>query len=206
MNVVDCLIITILILSGLSGFRRGLLDSVGRIFGLAAGLLVALAFCSDLSSWLQDKFSLNSLLAIRLKAVPKLNVLDNPLLQLIFPDLPGSHHAYLWLSQAIVIVITFLALLGISSTIITLVWKPLTGLLQHGITGLLNRTAGLLLNVAKNAFILAIIFFTVFPILKGLAAINVSIAAVCTLIEDSKILMWLLNCWPRIGLITGRGV
>lgn len=208
MNVVDCLIITFLFLSGLSGFKRGLLDSVGRLFSLVAGFLVALCYCGDLSLLLQDRFAFNSILATKLQATPLgVKGLDNPLLQLIIPGLPGASDVRLWLAQNMAVVISFLVLLAVTSIVINLLWKPLSGLFQHGVIGVVNRLAGLVLNIAKNALIIAVVFLAVFPLLQGLSAMNGSTAmAVCAGVQDSKILMWLYDKFTQLGPFLGGGV
>lgn len=208
MNVVDYLIITLLVLSGLNGFRRGLLDAVGRIVSLFSGLLVALCFCDDLALILQQKFAFTSILAVRLQDTPlSFNTLDNPLLRLIAADLPGAQDARLWAAQTIVVIISFLILLAVAGTLINLLWHPLTGLFQHGIIGLVNRLAGLVLNTAKNALIIAVIFLTVFPLLQAWDAVNLPILVdICNYVYNSRILSWLYDSFPRISPFPGVGV
>jgi uncharacterized membrane protein required for colicin V production len=208
MNVVDYLIITVLFLSGLSGFKRGLLDAVGRIVSLVSGLLVALCFCDDLTLILQHRFAFTSILAVRLQGTPlSFNELDNPLLQLMVADLPGAQDARLWVAQTIAVIISFLVILAVVITVINVLWQPLTGVFQHGIIGVFNRVGGLVLNIAKNALIIAVIFLTVFPLLQSLAVINLPIIIdICNYLQDSRILTWLYDSIPRIGVFPGQSV
>lgn len=208
MNVVDYLIITVLFFSGLNGFRRGFLDAMGRIVSLVSGLLVALCFCDDLALILQHRFAFTSILAVRLQGTPlSFNQLDNPLLQLIAGDLPGAQDARLWAAQTIAVIISFLVLLAVVSAVINLLWHPLTGVFKHGIIGVFNRLAGLVLNIAKNALILAVIFLTIFPLLQSLAGINLPmIIDICNYMRDSRILTWLYDSFPRIGPFPGQSV
>lgn len=201
MNVADYLIITVLFLSGLNGFKRGLLDTVGKIVSLVAGLLVALCFCDDLALILQHRFAFTSILAVRLQRTPlSFNELDNPLLQLIVADLPGAQDARLWVAQIIAVIISFLILLAAISILINILWQPLTGVFKHGIIGLFNRLGGLVLNISKDALIMAVIFLTVFPLLQLLAGVNLPIITdMCNYMQDSRILTWLYDSFPRIG-------
>jgi hypothetical protein len=79
-------------------------------------------------------------------------------------------------------------------------WQPLSGLFKHGLIGIINRLAGLALNTAKTALVIALVFFLLFPLLKGLAALNVTAAAaICAYVSESRLFAWLYNNIPRIG-------
>lgn len=207
MNVVDCLIITILLLSALSGFRRGLLDAVSKIAGLAAGILAALYYCDDLARLAEEKFALAHLLSAKLETLPlAVNRLDNPLLQLVMPGLPAAHDARTWLVGVLITLICFLILLTFVSAAVTWLLKPLTGFFQHGLIGGVNRMAGLILITAKNGLILAVLLWLLFPVAEGLARLNISGAvAVYNCLQDSRILALLIDIFPRLKVFPGTG-
>lgn len=207
MNVVDYLIITTLFLSGLSGFNKGLMASVGKIVSLVAGLLVALCFCDDLALMLQRKFAFCSMLALRLQETPlSFTALDNPILQIIAGDWPGATDMRLYLAEILALILSFIFILIIVSTTVNFLWLPLTSS-GHGIMGWLNRLGGLVLSITKNALIMAVIFLTVFPLLQALASTHLPLlTALSNYLGDSALLTWLNDSFNQMEQLPGRSV
>lgn len=170
-NLLDYGIIAILLLSAITGLRRGFIDALGGIISTVLALVVAILYFRDCASYLDQYFDLSSLLTTLIKEnVPVLAFsLDQSMLGPGLITLPGLTDPAHYLAQLLVSVAVFLLLFGLASMVLKLIFTGLNSLFSLGLLGGINRIMGMALVLIKN--------FLILVILLGLASQPIDLAA-----------------------------
>ena len=160
MNWLDYMIIIIVVLSAAQGLRHGLVRSLINMFGLLAGILVALVYYRSLAEYCLNRWALQD----------KLAPLTDSLLNLwkpvataknIFP--PEAYDLLLTqLNNALVVSLasglSFFFLLIVTVSLIGLAGRVLSSMLDLSLLGPFNHLGGLLFGLLKGGvFVLAIL-------------------------------------------------
>ncbi len=183
MNWLDWLIIAIIVLSVLRGWRLGLVTSVARLAGILTGLVVAITYRHDLVEYLTTKWDLGE------KMLPLVNGLlkfwspaagSAPLfvppggLTTTVPFNPyqldqiGGYLART-IAAGVLEALSFLVLLLAVVWLINLAARLLTGITDACPLGLLNRLGGLLFGAAKGLVVVVIVLALMLPFQQPLS-------------------------------------
>jgi len=160
-NELDYIIIAILMLSGLIGYKRGFIASVGGIISTLAGVGIAFLYRDDAAVYLQEHYGVvSSLAAVLEKRMPISAWGSNQPIPL--SSLPGLneglayiHRQFTELAYLLVVALCFLLIYMISSYLIKLFGVILEKLFLWGILGGMNQVAGAGIIVTKNIIIMA---------------------------------------------------
>ncbi|MEN6324850.1 MAG: CvpA family protein [Syntrophomonas sp.] len=159
-NLLDYGIITILLLSAITGLRRGFIDALGGILSTVLALVAAVLYFGDGAAYLERYFGLGSLLTTLIKdKVPVLALSpDQSILGQGLLAAPAVTDPAHYLAQLLVAAVAFLLVFGLASVVLKLVFACLNSLFSLGMLGGVNRIMGMLLVLIKNLLILVIIF------------------------------------------------
>lgn len=158
-NLLDYAIIAILLLSALTGLRRGFIDALGSMLSTVLALVVAVLYFGDCASYLEKYFGLGNLLTTLIKdKVPVLAFsLDQSILGHGLLAAPAINDPAYYLAQLLVAAAGFLLVFGLASMVLKLLFACLNSLFSLGLLGGVNRIMGMLLVLIKNLLILVII-------------------------------------------------
>ncbi len=161
MNVFDYFVIAILILSGISGFKKGFIKTLGSIISLAAGILLAVVYYDSFASYLQEYYGLITALSEVIRSKIPLTVVNMESTLLVngmdFDD--GAHYLAYLLTLAMSFIVIFL----LSSKVVQILWSGLDRLFSWGWLSSINRLLGMVLVAAKNLIVLTIILGLLYP-------------------------------------------
>ncbi len=163
MNVVDYFIIAILILSAVSGFNKGLINAVGNIISLLAGILLAVVYYANFASYMQEYYGLTTALSELIRSKMPLSVAN--IGSSILTNGMNFEDAAHYLAYLLILALSFLVIFFLSSKIIQVLWSGLDSLFSWGWLSSINRLLGMVLAVAKSLIILTIILGLMYPAL-----------------------------------------
>jgi uncharacterized membrane protein required for colicin V production len=166
-SILDVAILTILIISAWVGYRRGLLETSGRIAGIIVGIILAMALSQELSLYLEKQFGLVTQIAEFLgrESLPSLS--HSP--QFLDPIQTTLGNPASNMALKTVEILGFILIFIISATLVQMLFRAVENLLGRGLLSGLNRILGLGINVVKN--------FLILTALVGLLASPVRLAA-----------------------------
>lgn len=170
MNTLDYLVLTLLVVSALSGYYRGLLSVLGGLASTLVALFIAIVYRHELALYLEEKFGLITLLAKAMaEKIPQPAWSDAPARDILpsLKTLPFVQEQLANFAQIIVAAICFILLYIIISKGLRLLWKLLEAPFYKGILGSINRLAGMLLLVAKNLLLMAVALGILVPFVKS---------------------------------------
>ncbi|MGI6452721.1 MAG: CvpA family protein [Syntrophomonadaceae bacterium] len=204
-NWLDGLIALILVISAVSGLRRGFMEAMGSIVGIIVAVFLAVIYHDDLVIFLEAKYGVISYLADKIKGELNLTALSitNPLVDhLDSPSLlsdPGGYLARLLVTAGAFIVILFMVKL-----IIDLVIHGLDSLFSHGVLDWMNRMLGMILVMVKNMLFLSIILGILYPVILTGANMGFE-GAITTLavVDNSKFATSLLGIFSLLKALIG---
>lgn len=159
-NLLDYGIIAILLLSAITGLRRGFIDALGGMLSTVLALVAAVLYFGDCASYLEKYFNLGNFLTALIKEkVPILALsLDQSILGQGLLAAPAVTDPAHYLAHLLVAAAGFLLVFGLASVVLKLVFACLNSLFSLGLLGGVNRIMGMLLVLIKNLLILVIIF------------------------------------------------
>ncbi|MDD3363452.1 MAG: CvpA family protein [Syntrophomonas sp.] len=210
-NSLDYIIIAILLISGLIGYKRGFVASVGGIISTLVGVGIAFLYRDDAAAYLQEHFGVVSSLAAALeKRMPISAWSSNQPIPL--SSLPGLneglayiHRQFTELAYLLVVALCFLLLYMISSYLIKFFCMILEKMFLWGILGGMNQLAGAGTIITQNIIIIAVLL-GVFNSPLGLGAkigIN-GISQATGYIQGSALVPYLLKVFAFLqGMIAG---
>ena len=160
-NALDYIIIAVLLLSGLIGYKRGFIASVGGIISKLAGVGIAFLYRDDAATYLQEHYGVvNSLASSLEKRLPISAWGLNQPIQV--SSLPGLNEGLAYIHRQItefayllVVALCFLLLYMISSYLIKFCCTILEKLFLWGILGGMNQFAGAGTIMIQNIIIMA---------------------------------------------------
>jgi hypothetical protein len=210
-NSLDYIFIAILVLSGLIGYKRGFVASVGGIVSTLVGVGIAFLYRNDAASYLQEHYGVVSSLATALeKRMPISALGSNQAIPL--SSLPGVneglayvHRQFTELAYLMVVALCFLLLYMISSYLIKFFCAILEKLFLSGILGGMNQLAGAGTIMTKNIIIMAVLLGILNSPLGLGAKIGVkSISQATVYIQGSALVPYLLKVFAFLqGMIAG---
>lgn len=170
MNTLDYLVLTLLAVSVLLGYYRGLISVLGGLASTLTALFIAVVYRHELALYLEEKFGLTSLLAHAMaEKIPQPAWSDAPARDILpaLKTLPFVQEQLVNFAQMIVAAICFVLLYIIISKGARLIFKLLEAPFYKGILGRINRLAGMLLLVAKNILLMAVVLGILHPFVKS---------------------------------------
>jgi len=170
MNTLDYLILTLLGVSALSGFYRGLISVLGGFASTLIALFIAIVYRHDLALYLEKEFGLTTLFSQTMADKIPQPAWGGALAGDILPSiktLPFVQEQLTNFAQMFVVAISFVLLYIIISKGLKLIWKILETPFYQGILGGINRVAGMLLLVAKNILLIAVVMGILVPFIKS---------------------------------------
>ena len=170
MNTLDYLILTLLGVSALSGFYRGLMSVLGGFASTLIALFIAIVYRNELALYLEKEFGLITLLSQTMADKIPQPALGGATAGEFLPSiktLPFVQEQLANFAHMVVVAISFILLYMIISKGLRLIWKLLEAPFYKGILGRINRFAGMLLLVAKNILLTAVVLGILYPFLKS---------------------------------------
>lgn len=210
-NSLDYIFIAILVLSGLIGYKRGFIASVGGIVSTLVGVVIAFLYRNDAAAYLQEHYGVVSSLAATLeKRMPVPAWSSNQHIPL--SSLPGLneglayiHRQFMELSYLLVVALCFLLLYIISSYLIKFFCAILEKLFLGGIRGGMNQLAGAGTIMTQNIIIMAALLGVLnSPLGLGTKIGIKGISQATVYIQDSALVPYLLKVFVFFqGIIAG---
>lgn len=155
-NLFDLLILGVVVLSGLAGWRQGLLKAFGGLISTVAAVALALLFSNDLVLVLENDFGLQTALTGFISAHLPVTAISVPMpLSRLTPG--GLSTPAQFLSQLLLFIGCFLMIVFLGSRLLQLLFTAFDALVSWGLLGWLNSGLGMAVVVVKNLLIVAII-------------------------------------------------
>ncbi len=209
LNLLDYFIIGIVIISALTGLRRGFLDALGGIVGIIAASIGAFVYYDDFAALLEEKFGVGTVIA---------GIIRDKLPMPAVSTEPGLVHNYLssglinadpaqHLAQLLLMIMSFfLIILAVCATV-KLLFKALEAVFSHGFLDWVNRVMGMILAIAKNMLIVTLILGIVYPLLEAAAKMGLQGALNAVVYINSSIMAAkMLNAFMIFKAVMGLSV
>jgi hypothetical protein len=209
-NSLDYIIIAVLLLSALTGLKKGFIAAVFGVISTLAGIGMAFLYRDQMAAYVQQHFGLvSSLAGVLEKRFPIAAWVSNQPILSPFSGLSGGlayiHGQFMDLSYLLVGAICFLLIYMISSSSIKFVGVIFEKMFHWAMLGGMNRVAGAGIVMFKNIIIMAVltgVFY--YPLGLGTKmGINLASQA-AVLIRESVLVPYLLQIFVFMqGLIAG---
>jgi len=204
-NYLDYFILLIIILSIVSGMRRGFIEAAGGIISTIIAIFMAIIYYDQCAVLLDEQFGIKLYISELLKEKIILSPAfsDNSLLSSINMGNFLANPAW-YLSDMILTVVSFILILIVVKLILGFIVKILDSLFSRGALSWVNRFLGLCLVVVKNVVIMAIIVGLIYPVIDISADLgfNGAIEAV-QVIEHSLLSEILLSLFKNLKISIG---
>lgn len=164
-NLVDLLILGLVVLSGFTGLRQGLVQAFGGLIAAVGAFAFALVFSDDLVLILEKSWGIRTTLAGYLAGHVPLTALSlpAPLSHLVQGDYTTPAD---FLAQLFLFIGCFLLIVLIGSRLLQLLFTAFDALVSWGILGWLNAGLGMIVVVVKNLLILTILLGLIQPAVR----------------------------------------
>ncbi len=163
LNTLDQGIIVVLIISGILGYKKGMIASLGGIISTLIGLGVAILYRNEAASYLQEHYGVVSKLTLFLEKRLSIPAWGSnqaggiSSLPAVNEGLAYVHMQFTEFALLLVVALSFLLLYIISSLLIKIFCVVLEKMLNMGKLGVINRTGGAGIILAKNIVIMAML-------------------------------------------------
>jgi uncharacterized membrane protein required for colicin V production len=205
LSMLDYFLLLILILAVIAGYHRGLLQTLGGMVSLAAGLVLAALYCNDLVFYLDSKFHLVTVIAEGLeKKIPLPAFYSYPAVGSFIaePEIFSPLHSQL--AHLLLVVVSFVVLYLVISRLTNILWTLLAGVLGWGVLGNLNQMGGALLNLGAKVLGLSIVVGLLIPLVDVGSKLQMKWAITTRAYLDSSILVpSLANFFTLLSQFTG---
>lgn len=194
-NTVDYLIIALIVLSGISGFKQGFIKAVGSLVGMLAGLLLAYVYYGQCALYLEEYYGVSSALANVIRGRVPITVvsIDTSLAGIEFAD-TAQYLAYL-----IIMAVSFIAIYLLSSRVLLILWNGLDHLFSWGILAAANKALGMILIILKTIVVLVIITGLIYPALEMASRMGIYFSLIAFQgLEQSVLTAYLLSCFALL--------
>ncbi len=209
MNTLDYIILALLGVSALSGFYRGLLSVLGGFARTLFALFIAVVYRNEMALYLEKEFGLITLLSQTMaEKIPQPALGGSPAGEFLpsIKALPFVQEQLFNFAQLIVVAISFVLLYIIISKGLRLIWKLLEAPFYKGVLGWINRVAGMLVLVAKNLLLLAVVLGVLVPFIKSGVGMGITgIMNTSLWIDQSWTAPYLLNLFAGMESLLGLG-
>lgn len=211
-NGLDYLIMICIAASILIGYQKGIIRSLGGVVSTVAGLCIAFMYRNPAASYLQDHFNVvNDITSIMEKRLlNSTGVSEQPVavtaLPFVSQGIAAIHRQIADFSYMLVVALCFLGLYFITSQLLRWACKLFDRVVGHGILGGLNRGGGVLIVLAQNTVIMAVLAGVLLSPLQLGANIGIKSAGLASGFLDSSVLFpWLLKIFDIIHLLIAKG-
>lgn len=192
LNLLDYFILSILILSGFLGLRRGFMMAAGKITSYAVAIGTAYYYYDELALYLEEYYGMTTALAgiIRDKTPLEAISMQHQVIQSGFSYVDTAQYlAYLSIA-----LICFLVIMIVCSQLMQLAWNWLESLFSVGMLAGINHVLGVVLALLQTIAILTVIIGLAYPAV-ALASRMGFYSALFTLdyMNTSVAVNWMLN-------------
>ncbi|NLW90059.1 MAG: CvpA family protein [Syntrophomonadaceae bacterium] len=205
LNPVDYIIIAVLLLSLVAGYRQGMVGAVSGVLGFIVGLALAAIFYHALAEWADQYWGISAILAdwIRIKFPLAALAPDNSLLNLDQLDTIYNDAAS-YLAGNLLLILSFLLILFIGSKAVQFFSRGINSLLDGTIFSGVNRGLGAAVVMVKNLLIMAVVLGLIMPSLDLGSQMGLSSASAMNgYVSGSLLVEWLLQWFEFFkGLVT----
>ncbi len=184
-TTLDFALLILFVLAAVVGFMRGFLASFGAIFSTLVAAVSAFHFRAPLVQSLEEQFGLLTvtagLLNQKIPALAAFQAAQEQITRIGQAAVPGAKAepgaAVLvspaeQLASGLLTVIAFVALFFVISIVLKFIFNILNKIFNHGALGFINRMAGMVLEVAKYAIIVAVLLMVINPLLQTCASMG----------------------------------
>lgn len=205
LNPVDYIIIAILLLSLIAGYRQGMVGAVSGVLGFIIGLVLAVFFYHALAGWIDQYWGVSATMAEWLRTefplsalAPETSLLNLDQLDTIYND------AASFLAGNLLLILSFLLILFVGSKVIQFFSRGMNNLLDGTIFSGVNRGLGAAVVMVKNLLIMAVVLGLIMPSLDLGSTMGLSmVSAINGYVGSSLLAEWLLQWFELFkGLIT----
>jgi uncharacterized membrane protein required for colicin V production len=189
LNSLDFIILAVVLLSAGAGLKKGLFQVISGLVGILIGLWAAVSFYRALAGYLEQAFGAETILAGILQDKLPLPAFDTRLLEAAgyAPGLLADPVSSL--ASTILVALSFLLILLLGSKLVQIMGKVLDSLFAQGILAGVNRSLGMILLVAKNLIIMAILVGILLPPLELAARMGMPGALLAVQHIDESLLL-----------------
>ncbi len=205
-NIADLIIIAVLALSAISGFKQGLFASVGRIASAVLALGAAFYYGNDFILYLDNKFHITEILAQYFyQKTPILTMSrESALLAFIMPQ-ESIAELTEQLTRFLIEPAAYILLFFIAYILLLLLFISLNRLVSGRFLGGINRTLGMILLAIQSVVIIMIVLGMAIPPLEFAARLDIIGAAkLYSCLQDSHLVNYLLGIFNNLKVIAGR--
>jgi hypothetical protein len=162
-NALDYLIIIIIAVSILIGYRKGLIRSLGGVVSTLVGLGTAYLLRNPAANYLQEHYGvvsdLTATLEKRLLNSTGVSESHNMIasLPMVSEGIAAIHRQITEFAYLLVAALCFLAIYMLSSQILKLIWIVLEKTFHHGILEKVNHWGGVLIVLTQDVVIMAVL-------------------------------------------------
>ncbi|MDD3893943.1 MAG: CvpA family protein [Syntrophomonadaceae bacterium] len=205
-NIVDYIIIAILVLSALNGFKQGFFVSLGRMASAVLAIGLAFFYRHDFILYLDNKFDVINIVAGYLnQKIPILAAFrESTLLSFIVPsesitELTKQLTSFL-IEPAAILLLFFIAFF-----LFSLLFLSLNHLVSGRYLGGINGILGMVIVISQNLLITIIVLGIIMPPLEFAARIDIMGAVkLYHYLQDSWFANYLIGFFENLKAITGK--
>ncbi|MGE5396397.1 MAG: CvpA family protein [Chitinophagales bacterium] len=205
LDTLDWLLLAVLILAAINGFRKGLIKSIGGVFSLVVGIWCAVQWWQPITQYLEKNYSVVTTLSVSIAKHIPFPVLDDTggLVPLLFKS---SLYAYqgmpYHISRVLVSAAVFLLTVSIIAGLTMAIWHILSVVFEWGILGMVNRVGGVAFEVSKVVLVLTILVGVLNPVMQAAARAKLEWAILAMEYMDSSVLVpYLESLFAFMGTI-----
>ncbi|MGE5389781.1 MAG: CvpA family protein [Deltaproteobacteria bacterium] len=205
LNPLDYIIIAVLLLSLVVGYRQGMVGAVSGVLGFIVGLALAAIFYHALAGWVDQYFGVSATLAEWFRTefplaalAPDSSLLNLDKLDTVYNDAAG------FLAGNLLLILSFLLILWTGSKAVQFFSRGMNSLLDGTIFSGVNRGLGAAVVMVKNLLIMAVVIGLIMPSLELGSKMGLSmVSALNGYVAKSLLAEWLLQWFELFkGLIT----
>ena len=175
-NMVDYIILAILVVSAVTGFKRGFFASLGKIASTILAIGVSFYYGKDFLAYLNYEYQIVGKVAEYLNQKIPILVLthDSVLVPLSFiMPFESATELTQHLARLFVEPVAYIILFILTNIILSIVFMFLNRLFSGRFLGGINRTAGMVLLLLKSALIIMIVLGLSMPPLEFAAQLDI---------------------------------
>lgn len=202
-NVVDYIIITILLLGAIIGFKQGFFASLGRMTSALLAIGLAIFYGYDFLVFLDNKFDVISNLAeLMRQKIPVLATVEESDLLSFIARQEGIIEPAEQLARFVFGPVAFIILLLIGKFLFSLFFLSLNRLVSGGGGGVINRTLGMVIIILQNLLIITVILGIAMPPLEFAARLDImGVVAVHHYLQDSLLVNYMAEFYENLKII-----
>jgi uncharacterized membrane protein required for colicin V production len=205
-NIADCIITAVLILSAVSGFRKGFFASLGKIASAVLAIGTAFYYGNEFMLYPDNKFHIIDILAEHFcQKIPILVMSrESALLSFIMPP-ESLTELTKQLARFLIEPTAYIVLFFFAYIVFQLLFMFLNRLVSGQFLGGINRILGMILLAIQSVVVIMIVLGMAMPPLEFAARLDIIGAAkLYSCLQDSYLVNYLLEIFGNLKTITGR--